>query len=133
MILGYESFDQTKAMLESADEADKVVAFEVLEQSDFKENMVYILILFKDTNVPLAYWEAHAPHTLRSIRVLYGLQDKSAPAMSLKGILKKAVQYGVAERQLNFLMLKYAEFFSSYLPPKFKVTITLQADEPTES
>jgi hypothetical protein len=125
MILGYESFDQTKAMIESADVADAVVAFEVLEQADLLENLVYILILFKDTNASIVTWQQHAPKTTKNIQSLYGLTGNASPAMSMKGILKKATQYKVEPRQMEFLLMKYAEFLSTYLPPKYKVTITL--------
>lgn len=127
MILGYESFDQTKQMIESVDVEDRVVAFEVLEQAEFLENMVYILILFKDSNASIVDWERHAPKTTVNIRRLYGLSidGHASPAMSLKGILKKATEYNVSTRQMNFLMDKYAEFLSSYLPSHFTLTITM--------
>jgi len=125
MILGYESFDQTKTMIESADVEDKVVAFEVIEQADFIENLVYILILYKDSNLSLPFWEELAPKTIANIRKIYGLTGHSSPAMSLKGILKKATEYEVSIRQMNFLMDKYTEFLSSYLPSHFTLTITM--------
>lgn len=127
MILGYESFDQTKAMIESVDVENRVVAFEVIEQAEFLENMIYILILFKDSNASIVIWEQLAPKTTANIRRLYGLDTTkhASPAMSLKGILKKAIEYKVSTRQMNFLMDKYAEFLGSYLPSHFTLTITM--------
>jgi hypothetical protein len=127
MILGYESFDQTKQMIESLDVENKVVAFEVIEQAEFIENMVYILILLKDSNVSIVDWEKHAPNTTANIRRIYSLNTAghASPAMSLKGILKKATEYKVAKRQIDFLMVKYAEFLGSYLPSHFTLTITM--------
>lgn len=131
MILGAESFDQAKQMIESSDHGDKIVVFEVLEQSDFLENMVYILILYKEANVTRRIWDEYAPKTMKKIRSL-GVGESSTPLhLNMRLILDLVVKYNVSERQMNFLLSKYADLLSSYLPSKFKITITLH--ERTES
>lgn len=48
-IVSKDNYDEIKNMLTAPDEASKVLAITILEQSDYKESEVYILTVLKDS------------------------------------------------------------------------------------
>lgn len=55
-------FESLLAMLESPDKENSVVALQIIENLDFKQFALKILLLFKEANLPAEMWKEHAPN-----------------------------------------------------------------------
>jgi hypothetical protein len=55
-------------MLTSSDEENKVLALSIMNEHDFKTNIMCNFLLYKNTDVYLTLWEEHAPYVLKNIK-----------------------------------------------------------------
>ena len=104
IILEKDTFENVKNMLESSDVENAVVALECIENADFLKNLVYILFLYKESNVPLLTWLNHAPKTCNKLRQL----NKSY-AFSYKSILNFLQKYNCDRDSYVFFAKRYAD------------------------
>lgn len=100
------TYDTVVSMLESPDEENQVVAFECIKNADFKTNIVYILLLFKEVNIDNTVWKKHAPEIFVTIdKVL-----TNETFLSFREIMEIARQYEVSQEDIQFYMDRYAMF-----------------------
>lgn len=55
-------------MLTSSDEENKVLALSIMNEHDFKINIMCNFLLYKNTDVYLTLWEEHASYVLKNIK-----------------------------------------------------------------
>lgn len=55
-------------MLTSSDEENKVLALSIMNEHDFKTNIMCNFLLYKNTDVYLTLWEEHASYVLKNIK-----------------------------------------------------------------
>jgi hypothetical protein len=55
-------------MLVSTDEENKVLGLSIMEEHDFKSNIMCNFLLYKNTNVDAGLWEKHCGYVLKHIR-----------------------------------------------------------------
>ncbi len=55
-------------MLTSSDEENKVLALSIMNEHDFKTNIMCNFLLYKNTDVYLTLWEEHAAYVLKNIK-----------------------------------------------------------------
>jgi hypothetical protein len=62
-----ETHDSIVEMMNSIDLENRVVALNCIENVDFSDNLVYILLLKKQGNATTKEWREHAPHTSKML------------------------------------------------------------------
>lgn len=70
VILTKDKIERVRKMLSSVNEEDRVVAFETMEQLNFKENVAHILIAIKEsgyTNINTRYYTEHFPSFVKHV------------------------------------------------------------------
>jgi len=102
------TFSTVKAMLESEDVENQIVGFECIENSDFKTNLVYILLLFRETNLGTREWTAHAPETSKKLESVFKVPLANA-SVTFDNIARKMATYKVDQEDFQFYMDRYAE------------------------
>lgn len=55
-------------MLTSTDQENKVLALSIMNEHDFKTNIMCNFLLYKNTDVYLTLWEEHAAYVLKNIK-----------------------------------------------------------------
>lgn len=55
-------------MLTSSDQENKVLALSIMNEHDFKINIMCNFLLYKNTDVYLTLWEEHAAYVLKNIK-----------------------------------------------------------------
>ena len=102
-----DTYLNVKKMLESVDSNDHVVAFECIENCDTKTNLIYILLLIKETNIPLKSWMHHCSVTLSIINKIYEIPDLNRMSYSI--LIKLLNVYKAPSEDYQFLIDRYAE------------------------
>lgn len=130
MRLDRSNFDLTKQMLESADQESVVVAMSILETSTLKDNLMYILLLAKESNIKTNHidlWDTHAPTVVETIKNMGINIKKPIPFTDLVDIIRK---YDVNEVDVQLFFNIYAEHlqkeFSSLIGKDLIKTLTIK-------
>jgi hypothetical protein len=63
-----ETHDNIVEMMNSVDLENRVVALNCIENVDFKDNLVYILLLKKQGGASTSEWTTNAPHTCKLLK-----------------------------------------------------------------
>jgi hypothetical protein len=107
MKLTKETFDRIKLMLESPDYENTIVGLSAVEASDFKDNLIYVLLLAKQANIKNEnMWYKHAPNIHGNFKQLGINLDNP---ITYEQILSIAKQYKVSMDDIQFIMDKYAD------------------------
>ncbi len=93
-------------MLESPDEENIIVALTCIENSDFKANIAYVLLMMKESNVAFKNWPQYAPKTMEKYRALGILTEKRT--LTYKKILEVILDYKVSVKDIQFFMNRFA-------------------------
>lgn len=102
------------AMLESVDKENTVVALQIIENLDFKQFALKIMLLFKEGNVPTEVWKEHAPNTLNKIykalnknidksKKLYSVSD-SFMYISYDDVVRACSSYKISNEDTQLLV-----------------------------
>lgn len=127
------TFDNILGMLNSPDKENLTVAMECIENVDFKENLTYIVMLKKISNVTSDIWKTHAPETYKNLERVGATPEKPS---TYKDILQIITKYKVPDADIQF----YCDKFGSHLKSEIKkmgydlvdeVVITLQLKSKT--
>lgn len=108
VILARDTYDSVKAMLESPDEENMVVAFQCIENGDFVSNLAYILFLLKEADVEGQLWKEHAPETTKKLTTLFKVDLVNAPSITFKSIMRLMRLYKAPREDYQFFMDRYA-------------------------
>lgn len=103
IVLGRDTYNQIKAMLESPDKENAVVALSCIENSDFRLNITYILLCIKEANIPFTFWKEHAAETCKKYAQL-----KIGKPLTYKQIIEKIIEYKVSVEDMQFFMDRFA-------------------------
>lgn len=103
-----EKFDSVVKMLQSTDEENIVLALTLIEQLEFKENLVFILLAKKNAHCNNPMWEKNAPVTFRNLKAVTPNVSK---VLTFKKILQILVAQKVDAEQMQF----YLDVFAKYL------------------
>ena len=109
LILGPETYENTRRMLESASEEDAIVALNAIEQSDFKKSVVYILLLYKESK-RRNLWEKNCPDILKKIKNI----DFSNDVIPYKEIYTY-IKGEVSKKDMSFFLNRFSEQVKGYL------------------
>lgn len=104
LVLDRDSFDTVKEMLKSPDKENAVVAFTCIEQSDFKQNIVFLLLMFKEADITIQDWITHAPQTFKKIKAVDNLHTN----LTYRRILDISLNYEVSSEDIQFFMNCFA-------------------------
>lgn len=97
-----------KSMLESPDDENQYMGFQCIENSDFKSNMVYILLLLREVNLGPETWKTNAPETIGKIEAITNI-PLARSVISFDTIGKMMLAYKVDQEDFQFFMDRYAE------------------------
>lgn len=100
------TYDTVKSMLESSDKENMILAFECIKNADFKTNIIYILMLYKEVNLDQNIWVEHVPNVSKVITELV----PEHPFVSYKKLLDIAIEYKVPQEDVDFYADRYALF-----------------------
>ena len=108
-----DTYLNIKAMLESEDSDDHTVAFECIENSDTKTNLIYTLLLIKETNIGMKQWMLKCNKTMSKLNKIYEIPDLNNMSYSL--LIKLLNVYKAPSEDYQFLMDRYAEHVKNKL------------------
>lgn len=107
-----ESFESLKNMLNSEDTDNTKTALTAICNLDFKVNIVYILLLFKECNVTANKWE-HWGETVYTM--LSSLADDINKGITFKKSLEILVQYEAPIEDLQFFLNRFSTHLADTL------------------
>ena len=105
--LSRDTYENVKAMLESSDKSNMKLGFECLENIDFKENLVYILMLLQECNLDWREWLEHSPDTYKYLDKSLKLDMKKP--FGFRDVGRLALTYSNSEEDFQFVMDKYSQ------------------------
>ena len=89
MKLERSTYDKVQSMIESPDDENILMGLSCIENSDFKENMIFILLMLKETNVSIDEWSKHARNTLNNIKNIGVEWDNSITYKMIQDVIDK--------------------------------------------
>ncbi len=107
-----ESFESLKIMLNSKDPNDYRTALEAICNLDFKLNVVYILLLFKETSLSPDSWSDHGKKVYT--RLKSNLPDLEN-GVSLKQCMEILVLYMAPIEDLQFFLNRFSNHLAKTL------------------
>lgn len=132
MKLNKETFDRMMSMLESPDKESVILGLSTINECEFKDNIVYTLLLAKEANVKDKHmWREHAS-TIYPMYYNIGV-DLDKP-ITFEKILSIAKEYNATVEDIQFVMDRYAYLLSAKLntylsKPIEKLIIKIQQDD----
>jgi len=107
MILAKDTYENVKDMLESPDPENTVVGLTCIENADFRDNLIYILCLIKESDIPAKQWETHAPETAKQFTNLFK-GSITYSSITWYNIMIYMQMYNAPFEDYQFLMDRYA-------------------------
>lgn len=116
IVLGRDTYEQLKSMLESPDSENAIVALSCVEASDFKANITYVLLMMKEADVEFELWKKHAAETLKKYRALGIMKGH----LTYKKIMEVIIQYKVSLDDIQFFMNRFALYMMHEINSKLQ-------------
>lgn len=116
VILKRDTYHQIKSMLESSDEENAVVALTIIENSNFRDNLTYILLLMKEADVKRTLWEKYARQTIKKYEAL----NVNQGSLSYKKIIELITEYKVPLLDIQFFMDCFGEHMKNFVNKSLK-------------
>ena len=116
IILKRDTYHQIKSMLESSDEENAVVALTIIENSNFRDNLTYILLLMKEADIKMTLWRDHAKKIIKKYEALninYG-------SLSYKKIMELITEYNAPLSDIQFFMDCFGEHIRAFVNKSLK-------------
>lgn len=113
--LNKDNYDTVKAMIESPDPESVVLGLQCIENSDLKDNLVYILLMMKEANVDWREWRNNAPIITQSVENVIQASNRQTIyrdyglMLTYDFILKVMRSYHVSREDYDFFMEHYAK------------------------
>lgn len=108
--LSGENYTNVLGMLNSPDKENTVVGLNCIEAVDFKESLMYIMLLKKFSSASSEDWKTNAPKVTAELTKL-GL-DVDKP-VTLKKILQTGLENKVPEVDINFYLKTFADYLTT--------------------
>lgn len=102
-----DQFDRLIDMGGSPDVENQILALSLVETVDYKEHMVYILLLRKLSTINDAMWSEHAPKTYKKLNNTINLTT----TLTFKKIFEALGSQKVSVEQMQFFL----DYFADYL------------------
>lgn len=107
MILVKDTYENVKDMLESPDHENMIVGLTCIENADFRDNLIYILCLIKETNIIAKDWDNHAPETAKQFKNLFK-GSITYSSITWNNIMTYMQMYDAPFEDYQFLMDRYS-------------------------
>lgn len=98
------------AMLESPDIENRNLAFECINNTDLKTNLIYLLLLMKKVNISRELWLEHASEKLKIVETI---TKNNISALSFENILDAMRTSNAFQDDYQFFMNEYAEYLKT--------------------
>lgn len=113
MKLNKETFDRMISMLESPDTESVILGLSTINECEFKDNIVYTLLLAKEANVKgKDMWRLHAD---KIYSMYYAMGVDLDKPITFEKILSIAKEYDADINDIQFIMDRYAYLLSAKL------------------
>lgn len=100
-------------MLTSSDEENKVLALSIMNEHDFKTNIMCNFLLYKNTDVYLTLWEEHAAYVLKNIKTY--TNSVASNYLTYKDIFNVSKFVKVDSDQLELYLVELNKFLMKTL------------------
>lgn len=107
-----DQFDNLIKMGTSPDTENQILALSLVETVDFKEHMVYILLLKKLGKINDTLWSEHAPKTYKKVARVVNLKT----TLTFKKVFEALGSHKVSVEQMQFFL----DYFADYLKDQCK-------------
>jgi hypothetical protein len=101
-----ESFKNILDMVNSPDDENKIVALQCIENMNYKANIVYVVMILKNSNLQESLWLENAP---KAYGYLKTLEFQVGKAMTFKRIFGTLIKLGVNPDDLQFFFDLFGE------------------------
>jgi len=136
MKLEHNNYEKIKQMLESPDTENIVMGMSCIENSDFKSNMTFILLMLKEANISIQDWNTHAPNTIETITNIGIDCNASLTYKMVKEIMEK---YKASKTDIRLYEERFSKFVkarvtnSEHLPELLSLTVKINFKHETGS
>jgi len=100
------TFENVLQMGKSQDKENHIVALNIIENIDFKDNLSYILLLKKNSNIDGESWKEYSPKVTESLDKL-GIPYSKSP--TYKQMLQILVEQKAPVEDLNFFCTMFSK------------------------
>ena len=107
-----DQFDRLIQMGSSSDTENQILALSLVETVDFKEHMVYILLLKKLSSINEVLWAEHAPKTYKQMSKAVNIKT----ILTYKKVFEALGNHKVSVEQMQFFL----DYFGNYLKEQCK-------------
>lgn len=107
-----DQFDRLIQMGSSSDTENQILALSLVETVDFKEHMVYILLLKKLSSINEVLWAEHAPKTYKQLSKAVNVKT----ILTYKKVFEALGNHKVSVEQMQFFL----DYFGNYLKEQCK-------------
>jgi hypothetical protein len=107
-----DQFDRLIQMGSSSDTENQILALSLVETVDFKEHMVYILLLKKLSSINEVLWAEHAPKTYKQMSKAVNVKT----ILTYKKVFEALGNHKVSVEQMQFFL----DYFGNYLKEQCK-------------
>ena len=107
-----DQFDRLIDMGGSSDTENQILALSLVETVDFKEHMVYILLLKKLSSINEVLWAEHAPKTYKQMSKAVNVKT----ILTYKKVFEALGNHKVSVEQMQFFL----DYFGNYLKEQCK-------------
>lgn len=132
-----ETYPNVLAMANSPDKENQIVALSLVENLDYKKNLIFILILKKQSNITADTWKEHAPTVYKKMSTS-GIDPDQI--ISYKKVLNVLLDNKASEDHIQFYLDSFAEHMKSSIRnigyeyvDDLQITIKLKKDDKTGS
>jgi len=101
-----ETHDNIVEMMNSVDLENRVVALSCIENVDFKDNLVYILLLKKQGGASTSEWTTNAPHTCKLLKSIGVNLDTT---LTWKQYLEILIKQDTAPDKIQFYLDRFVK------------------------
>ena len=101
-----ETHDNIVEMMNSVDLENRVVALNCIENVDFKDNLVYILLLKKQGGASTSEWTVNAPHTCK---LLKGIGVNLDTTLTWKQYLEILIKHETPPDKIQFYLDRFVK------------------------
>ncbi len=132
-----ESYLNILGMANSPDKENQIVALSLIENLDYKKNLVYILVLKKQATMTSEAWKEHAPSIYK--KMVSGGVDPDK-VISYKKILNLLLDNSTSQEHFDFYTTSFAKHMKESIKnigyeyvDDLEITIKLKKDDKTGS
>jgi hypothetical protein len=117
--LNLEQYLNIKAMFDSPDTENRTVALSILSELDVKSNLIYFMILLKETKMGYDWWYKNMTSVMSTLNNIIS-NKKNICFLSYTDILNLGVAYNVPMEDIEFIINRQVWFtLYKYTPDRY--------------